>query len=129
MVTIAEKFAKTGEFRALYPNINNSQYVTLVYQNVLGRNPSNGDRTYWTNELNSGRKTRGTMMIGFSESNEYRTSSRHDINASLLYSEMLRRKPTTVERDALSASLKGGQSLPTTFVKFLALPEYAPRAT
>jgi len=129
LATIANTFAKTAEFKALYGTVSNAGFVDLVYENVLGRPASTGDRNYWTNELNSGRRTRGTLMIGFSEAAEYKTKYQHDINAALIYSEMLRRKPTTAERDALSASLKAGQSLPTTFVKFLALPEYAPRAS
>jgi hypothetical protein len=129
LASIATTFAKTPEFTALYGQVSNAGFVDLVYDNVLGRPASSGDRTYWTNELNAGRRTRGTLMIGFSEAAEYKTKFQHDINAALIYMEMLRRKPTTAERDTLSASLKGGQSLPATFVKFLALPEYANRAT
>lgn len=125
----AEFFAKSGEFKALYGEISNATYVDRVYINVLGRPASAGDKTYWTNELNSGRRTRGSLMIGFSEAAEYKTKFQYDINAALVLSEMLRRTPTRTERDTLSALLKDGQTLPETFASIMATAEYDVRAT
>jgi hypothetical protein len=125
----AEFFAKSGEFKTLYGEISNATYVDRVYLNVLGRPASASDKTYWTAELNSGRRTRGSLMIGFSEAAEYKTKNQHDINAALVLSEMLRRTPTKTERDTLSALLKDGQTMPETFAAIMATPEYDVRAT
>ncbi len=124
----AEFFAKSGEFRTLYGNRSNAEYVDLVYTNVLGRPASTSDRSYWTAELNAGRRTRGSLMIGFSEAAEYKNKFQHDINAALVLSEMLRRTPTVTERDDLSEALEGGQTLLATFAWMMTTTEYAGRA-
>lgn len=125
----AEFFAKSGEFKTLYGTISNPEYVTQVYLNVLGRAPSTADRNYWTAELNAGRRTRGSLMIGFSEAAEYKNKFKHQINAALVLSEMLRRTPTVNERDDLAEALAGGQTLPETFAAIMATPAYDVRAT
>jgi hypothetical protein len=129
LITVANKFAQLQEFRTLYGQLSNAQFVDLVYENVLERPASTTDRNYWTAELNSGRRSRGQVMIGFSEAAEYKTKYQHDINAALVMIEMLRRTPTTLQRDELSAALKGGQSLPATFAQIMATPEYRDRVT
>ncbi|HEU5151843.1 MAG TPA: DUF4214 domain-containing protein [Iamia sp.] len=125
----AEYFAKSAEFKKLYGTMTDSAYVDRVYLNVLGRTASAKDRAFWVGELRSGRRTRGTLVIGFSEAAEYKTKFQHDINATLVIMEMLRRTPKKPERDALSAALKGGQSLRATFTAMLSSTEYAARAT
>ena len=44
--------------------------MTLVYQNVLDRDPSPADLSYWKGQLDQGKITRGKLMIHFSESAE-----------------------------------------------------------
>lgn len=129
LAAISQTFTKTPEFKTMYGSLDNGAFVDLVYTNVLGRTPSPGDRQYWKSELDSGRRTRGGVMIGFSESPENKTKLQHDVNSVLVYMEMLRRTPTKTEIDTLKAKLQGGQSMPTTFAEILASPEYKPRAT
>ena len=64
-------FSESSEFRNRYGTLNNGQFVDLVYQNVLGRGPDAGGRAHWVAALTSGGQSRGGVMIGFSESNEY----------------------------------------------------------
>ena len=45
--------------------------MTIVYQNVLHREPDPDGFAYWLAGLDSGKFGRGQMMIGFSESPEY----------------------------------------------------------
>ena len=45
--------------------------MTLVYQNVLGREPDSTGLAAWTNKLNNGTLTRGELMLHFIESPEY----------------------------------------------------------
>ena len=47
------------------------KFVDLVYNNVLGRPPDPGGRAFWVAELSSGRRERGAVMVGFSESPEF----------------------------------------------------------
>ncbi len=68
---VSEAFASSPEFVNRYGSLSNRQFVRLVYQNVLGREPEPAGRDLWTYQLNSGAMTRGEVMLGFSESAEY----------------------------------------------------------
>ncbi len=67
----ADFFAASPEFIARYGALSNTEFVRLVYQNVLGRSPDAAGLAYWQSQLASG-MSRGTMMVGFSESAEFR---------------------------------------------------------
>ena len=49
--------ADQAEYAALYAGKTNSELVTAVYQNVLGREPSEADLAYWTGDLDGGLST------------------------------------------------------------------------
>ena len=65
----ADQFVASAEFQLTYGSLNNTQYVTLLYENVLGREPDPTGLATWTGQLASG-STRGQILIGFSESPE-----------------------------------------------------------
>ncbi len=67
---IASQFATSNEFVAAYGSLGDADFVDLVYQNVLGRAPDAEGRTFWIDQLATGR-SRGSMIVGFSESPEY----------------------------------------------------------
>jgi hypothetical protein len=67
---ISEAFEKVPEFVATYGELDNTQLVNLVYQNVLSREPDVEGGAFWLGRLEGG-YPRGAMMIGFSESEEY----------------------------------------------------------
>ena len=75
---ISAEFVASGEFRDRYGALSNQQFVGLVYNNVLGRPADAGGLAHWTNVLNSG-VSRGEVMIGFSESAEFKTRTTADI--------------------------------------------------
>jgi hypothetical protein len=67
---VATAFINSAEFKALYgANPTNAQLVTLLYNNVLHRDPDQGGFNYWMNQLNNG-MPREEALIGFSESFE-----------------------------------------------------------
>ncbi len=68
---VSEGFAVSGEFLRRYGNLSNRDFVKMVYVNVLGREPDQSGYAYWTGVLNRG-MTRGEVMIGFSESAEFK---------------------------------------------------------
>ncbi len=80
--TIAANMTASNEFKNTYGNLNNGQFVDLVYQNVLKRSPDPSGRAYWVKKLDGGFK-RSAMMAQFSESNEYVTKSQ-DITAAAI---------------------------------------------
>lgn len=67
---ISQFFTQSDEFRTRYGHLSNEQFVTLVYNNVMGRAPDGDGQAFWVSRLNAG-MTRGTLMLNFSESAEY----------------------------------------------------------
>ena len=68
---VADKFIDSPEFRTLYgANPTNQQFVTLLYNNVLDRDPDTNGLNWWTDQLNSGTYNRTSALLGFSESPE-----------------------------------------------------------
>ena len=68
---IADAFAGSAEFANRHHQVDDAEFVRLVYGNVLGRRPDPAGWRYWTAELAQGRLTRGELMVGFSESTEF----------------------------------------------------------
>ncbi len=71
---ISEAFAQSPEFQGRYGALADEQFVTLVYENVLGRTPDQDGLAHWTGQLQAG-VSRGSVMVGFSESAEYRIAT------------------------------------------------------
>lgn len=70
LVDIAGGFAASDEFVATYGPLSDPQFVELVYQNVLDRPSDPVGRSHWLGVL-AGAGSRGSVMVGFSESTEY----------------------------------------------------------
>ncbi|HMJ76425.1 MAG TPA: DUF4214 domain-containing protein, partial [Iamia sp.] len=105
---ISQSFALSPEFTTLYGALSNEAFVELVYENVLGR-PGEGDGVaFWTGQLNSGARTRGQVMTGFSESPEYRGQQRAEVDVSVASIGLLGRRPTNAEHASAVAGLEGG---------------------
>lgn len=71
LADISYVFANGSEFAARYGNLSNSQFVDLVYQNVLCRAAEPAGHAYWLNLLDTGELTRSGMMMYFSEGREF----------------------------------------------------------
>lgn len=71
LIHMSDFFAQSPEFIDRYGSLSNEEFVSLVYRNVLDREAEPGGYEFWTDTLNSG-TTRGWMMVGFSESPEYK---------------------------------------------------------
>lgn len=69
---VAARFIDSNEFRALYgTNPTNSEYLTKVYSNVLGRMPDKAGFDWWLSEMNTNpTKTKVKVLTDFSESPE-----------------------------------------------------------
>jgi Tol biopolymer transport system component len=93
LAQVASKFARSPEFETKYGSASNSQFVTLVYQNVLSRDPDAAGLAYWTTRLDDGTKTRGDVMTNFSESSEGRRRMAPQVDTILIWVGMLRQMP------------------------------------
>lgn len=71
LAEISDYFALSAEFSSRYQSLSQQEFVAVVYENVLDRNPDPSGWSYWTAELDEGRLTRGELMVWFSESTEF----------------------------------------------------------
>lgn len=72
VVWMSANFIDSTEFKATYgtpQTVNNSAFINLVYNNVLGRAADAGGFTFWEGQLAAGYR-REKLMADFSESNE-----------------------------------------------------------
>jgi hypothetical protein len=100
---ISQVFAGSPEFEAAYGSLSDADFVRLVYRNVLDRAPDATGESHWTGRLTSGAMTRGQVMIGFSESPEYRAGLAEEVRVVLAYVAMLERSPDQGGLDHWSA--------------------------
>ena len=70
LVDISDAFAGSPEFTQRYGALGNLAFVTLVYRNVLDRDPDAGGLKASVDFLGRGAR-RGEVMLGFSESPEF----------------------------------------------------------
>ncbi|MEQ1771755.1 MAG: DUF4214 domain-containing protein, partial [Devosia sp.] len=70
LVDVAAGFVGSAEFVLRYGGLTNEQFVSLLYQNVLGRGPDPAGAQHWVSQLQAG-VSRAEILIGFSESQEH----------------------------------------------------------
>lgn len=68
---ISAAFVGSPEFQLTYGALDNSNFVALLYRNVLGREGLDGHAAGWVDLLNAG-TSRAEVVVGFSESTEFR---------------------------------------------------------
>jgi uncharacterized repeat protein (TIGR02543 family) len=90
---LADFFTASPEFAATYGSLNNTQFVTLLYNNVLGRAPDPAGLNGWVQLLTTGGYSRGQVLLGFSDSVEYQASQGNKVFVTMMYTGMLRRTP------------------------------------
>lgn len=73
--SIAAGFTHSTEFQQKYGSLTDTAFVTLLYQNVLGRAPDTPGLNSWLDLMHNGNATglhytREMVLVGFAESNE-----------------------------------------------------------
>ena len=70
---VSSSFLASAEFKERYgANITHETYVQNLYLNVLNRELDQGGYDYWVGNLNNGVEQRHEVLLGFSESAEYK---------------------------------------------------------
>ncbi|MCU1370617.1 MAG: Alkaline phosphatase [Ilumatobacteraceae bacterium] len=115
--TISDSFATSNEFKTKYGSLSNRKFVELIYENVLDRPGEASGVNYWTSRLDRKVNTRGQVMTGFSESNEYRTKQVSEVHVSVIFILMLGRAPTTSEFAELVANLDDASTTPAAIAQ------------
>lgn len=72
-VQVAAGFADSAEFRNTYGATDDRAFVSLLYHNVLGRAPDAVGLASWTDLLVRGEYSRAQVVLGFSDSAEFRS--------------------------------------------------------
>lgn len=121
---ISLQFAKSSEFTTKYGNTTSTQFVTLVYQNVLEREPEAGGLAYWANKIDRG-TSRGQVMTSFSESSEGIRRMSPYVGAITLSLSMGAGIPSLAVFDEAVATLKAGEAREVLVDLILDSPEYA----
>jgi hypothetical protein len=127
LIRVSNTFAASSEFRSKYGSLSNRAFVELVYQNVLGRSGDAGGIAYWTKQLGARKKSRGQVMLNFSESSEFTTKSKDRVDVIDLWISMLGKVPTTSELDGALTALTGGAPLTSIVDQILRSSAYASR--
>ncbi|MBU3720711.1 MAG: DUF4214 domain-containing protein [Burkholderiaceae bacterium] len=87
MLEVSSRFIDSNEFRSLYgSNPTNAEFLTKVYQNVLGRNPEAEGYNWWLNQLNTNpEKTKSKVLADFAESAENQAGVLSLIGSGITY--------------------------------------------
>jgi hypothetical protein len=126
LTQLADFFTASPEFAATYGALDNTQFVTLLYNNVLGRAPDAGGLAGWVSLLNGG-MSRGQVLLGFSESTEYQIAKFNEVYVTMMYVGMLRRSPEPGGYNGWLAYLQGGNTPLNMISGFYNATEYRGR--
>jgi len=127
--SVSDAFARSREFLNRYGSLTNGAFVDLVYQNVLHRDADPEGRDYWQDQLAAGRVTRGDVMLGFSESAEYKAAQAAEVDVVMTYVAMLRRAPDADGYSYWRQQLESGVSVQALMDVILDSAEYRNRVT
>lgn len=133
----AAAFMVSTEFKSVYGTTTDAQFVTLLYQNVLGRAPAQAGMDNWLAAL-SGGMTRAAAVWSFSESAEFKARMLPDTlgytyaglvadwtdDVYRLFLATLGREPALSGLTAWSESLAGGRSYLSAVNGFMASAEF-----
>ena len=70
VTAVTSGFVASPEFQARYGALDDSGFVTLLYRNVLGRDPDSAGLQSWADSLAAG-TSRAAVVRGFSDSPEF----------------------------------------------------------
>ncbi|MCU1372469.1 MAG: hypothetical protein JWO77_3663 [Ilumatobacteraceae bacterium] len=105
---MAASFAGSTEFHRTYGSLSNRAFVTRIYTDVLGRPADQAGVDFWTKRLDTGRQSRAQVMVGFSESTEYRRKQAANTDVAVAYLTLVGRMPTAAETTAWTTAAAGG---------------------
>lgn len=129
LAQVAAQFATSSEFATAYGSLGSSAFVTKIYQNIFERNPDPGGLAFWTKQLDTKKRTRGEVMVSFSESSEGRRRLAPQTDAVLIRLGMLRTMPSKATLLDQKAKRGAGDVAEQYASSLRPLPTYAARIT
>ena len=122
---VSQQFARSGEFTRQYGSLSDQGFMDLVYRQVLERAPDSSGATFWVGQLRSGSRTRGQVMIGFSEAPEYKAKYGSTVEAAVGYLLLLGRAPSSAEARAWVTRAASGVPTATQYTDLIRSDAYA----
>ena len=134
----ANGFTGSAEFAQRYGQLDDAGFVTRLYANVLGRGPDAAGMDGWMARL-AGGASRGEVLVGFSESAEYRAAVNPGITNRLwtvdpeamdvlrAYMTVLDRRPDAGGLVNWTAAREGGQTTAELADAFIRSQEFQSR--
>ena len=124
---LIDVFIQSTEFQQTYGTLDNTAFITLVYQNVLGRPPDLAGLTFWVGQLSAGAATRAEIMYSFAVSPEFQNRIQNQALATLLYMGFLRRSPDPTGVAYWTSQLNYGIPAADVLNSFITSAEYMGR--
>ena len=81
--SVAASFLDAPEYTSRLGATSNSDFVTQIYQNVLGRAPDAAGQAFWTSNLDTNAASRSQVVASISESNENKTATASQVSAGI----------------------------------------------
>lgn len=130
MVSLAANFIASGESIAIYgDDPSDEDFLSVIYNNVLGRGPDSGGLAFWLEQLDDGR-SRPSVLVAFADSAENIERSRTSLPMTDAGMEVLRlyraafgRVPDGEGLEFWLARRNGGDTLATLAAAFITSPE------
>ncbi|QBY02236.1 DUF4214 domain-containing protein [Rhodophyticola sp. CCM32] len=140
LLQVGEAFVASSEFQDRYGATSDTDFVTLLYHNVLGRAPDAGGLQGWLDRLGGG-QSRAEVVLGFSESAEFIDTSEAGALAFSraghlsgwsddlfrLYQATLDRAPDVAGLQGWAGELADGVAYLDVVSGFVASPEFQDR--
>lgn len=127
LARMSQTFATSSEFINKYGALTNRQFVTLIYTDVMQRPADAAGVNYWTAQLDTKKKNRGEVMIGFSESSEYKHRKAAEVDVAVTMISMLQANPDPTEYANNVTFLKSGNYLAALAAQILKDPRFTAR--
>jgi alpha-tubulin suppressor-like RCC1 family protein len=122
---IATEFTNSNEFKTKYGSLTNRQFVTQIYTDVLERPADPSGVNYWTGKLDRKERTKAQVVVGFSESNEYKRKQAANTDLAVAYIYLLGRAPTPDETVNWVSRQREGTTHATLLTELLNSAKYA----
>lgn len=75
LASVASSFQASSEFLDSNADLTNAEFVTLLYNNVLERQPDAAGLAFWVGQLDSGAQSTDQVVLAFTESSEFKTQT------------------------------------------------------
>ncbi len=123
---IADAFAISPEFTLEYAGLGNTAFIESQYQSALGRSATVQEQTQWGTQLAAG-ASRGVVLLGLTESIEYKVASDAKVSVALDYLGLLGRPAEQAGFDYWANLQSAGVPEITLVGGFIASPEFHDR--